>query len=1213
MSLKELFDKKRLKNDGNYSDDEIREVERTFSKISFDKKDKVIWLLAKEISWSYINWLSDWISWEVAQKNLNSLTDPNKKELLSFLKQKAVLLVQKTDEIDKITDIWKQNIAVIQWILLFLGYNRNNIKINWEFDEATFQALAQYQLYSDIYNYQSIWDGKVNFIITSKVIESLTKDLQIYEKNLQSDKKFQKKDSSSLQQNKSDLYKYQVSWKVISPQNTSRVGSIDVDPQKESQIVKMKSSELSTEILNKLNNAGQKEFAEKLEKMIFKKWAAYQLLWSLIQNDAQLFGDEKYYEWFSGWFRERSRALETAPIYFGKDVKNIIWKKQEDFSTALKAIYEAILKWDFNFAEQGFDYLDKYVFTMTDQEISSMIMNYQSNLWTPKYVWWFFISKDIIEKYIKKFDQWDVSSVFEFFSEVMKNQTYSDFMILGNTKTSVSTLDFFKNNFTKLQDKNTVNNFMQKQSITLFNKSFKYPSDIDYHNILEDYISSSKGKPNIDELMIMIKSKVLEKIEKQMLSSFPKNSQEYKLLNNFYNDRSFWTNLDRYWASYILKWLPLAVAAILVWAWVGIGSAALAWAVWVEWTLGTLGIWLAGQTLITTPVMTMVGWTLAGEWVSSTLDRLWDFDIWKESALYNTVFSILTPALGSLKNAIMSGKIWKTMASMQGSKFALHWVNLWSFVWEVGLNIWMDTLVFDGEFTPQEIVNATIFSLMNRAGRHSMIKKIWDEITFDNLLPPSKWWEIDAKTSKDSTKSKEKLSKPKDNPEDYKKRVKTSEKTRDYKIHDLESLTIQKIRANNEAENMNIIKRLEFLKKEVVILKEEVELSWNRDTLHEYQYKKDMVNNLEYKLKEALWVEKFTYLKEKNYLYSLDKITKDNINELNSMVFTMDRLYSEYLLSWDSNYISWEKGIIKKIYEYNQKIDMFKNIMWDEFLNVSKFLFNPVDWKHMKVFDDKIIPLKQAINILTLKWIKENDPQIKTKQEELSRELYNLRIIYGEKRIAEFMQSLNQRIERIYNRASWKQSQSEQNYSNSNEYRGKIERPESQKTPQQIKQQKIEKVSKMSLKQILDEISLLKRDIKKFLWNDVWEYWDIKVWINECKTTLEMSKKFYNANNPERAKNFYELWNKRIIDLQKCIVLVWEKVQDYFIYINRLKQIWDQQSIEDSQINPENINPKRFVQFNKEIDELIFLSKEIEALASNNNSKSKTDRIYAWF
>jgi len=302
---------------------------------------------------------------------------------------------------------------------------------------------------------------------------------------------------------------------------------------------------------------------------------------------------------------------------------------------------------------------------------------------------------------------------------------------------------------------------------------------------------------------------------------------------------------------------------------------------------------------------------------------------------------------------------------------------------------------------------------------------------------------------------------------------------------------------------------------------------------------------------------------------------------------------------------------MKKIFEYNRKLEMFKNVMWEDFSNVSRFLLDPISGKHMEAFDKKIIPLKQAINLLSAMWVKPNDPQMIEKTQELNRELYLLRNTYGEKRVADFMQSINQRIDRMNARSSWGQSSWEQSWSSS--YRAKTEKPQPQKTPEQMQNERVNRISKLSLQQIREEMLILKRDIKSFYW-DGKDRGYIEIEINECETTLEKAKKSYNDNDFWKGTRLFDIWKKRTEDLEKKLTNVYDKIQDYFVYTARIKEIWLDKDVQELQLDEKSINPTRFKQFISDVSNLKNMSQEIDKLAQNaTKSKPWTDRIYAWF
>ena len=883
-----------------------------------------------------------------------------------------------------------------------------------------------------------------------------------------------------------------------------------------------------------------------------------------------------------------------------------------------------------------------------------------------------------------------------------------------------------------------------------------------------------------------------------------------------------------------------------MWGAVWIWAAALAGAMWIESTLWALGIWLASQIAITTPAMAMIWWTLAWESFQENLSRLWNFDMWKESALYNTILTLVSPVVWALKQSILIGKLGKWAASMKWANFVLKSFNLAKFAGDVWLTVAMDTLIFDGEFTPQELVNATIFALVNRASNIRRVVKNWEKIDFESM------WKALWKSKSDIGDKPRQRTRPIEVPENY-------------RILELENLTLEKIKSNTDSQNVKIVKRVELLKRDLELLKREIDLSWNKDKIPEYEYKQNLLSKTEKLLEKSLWVDDFSYIKEQNILNSLDPVTRQNIETLNMLAKDIDSIFCKDLKQKDADTHSQMWETMKK---YWDKLEMFKNMMWDRYNELLHLLQKPVSETDMRKFEEKIIPLKQEINDLTARWVVPTDPKLARRQEELNRELYLLRNKYGEKRVAEFLQSLNQRLDKqfkaekqwtnekskenigyrilelenltveqiklntdaqnmkiverldllkqdikslekqvkswdkskqmellykkslaartesliketfgeeninyikmknklnslgktvkddlnylnaltltmdrllfehlhtvfekgdnldnsyifgengmsnklyIYNkklenfkktlgsdfnevsqfllnpiygkdikllekdipalkqtinilnmlktpannpqmvakqrelnnhidnlkrsygskrvedlmhlidqrvyktntRASWQQSQ-EQWFGNS--YRAKVERPkEAQKTQAQTERERVDRISRLSLQKIKDDMLILKRDIEKIYGSDK-SRWDIEVEINECKTTLQQAEKAFNENNFSKGTRFFELWTKRIEDLQKSLTNVYDKVQDYFVYTARLKEIWLSNDLKDLTLDNNSVNPARFKQFMNEVSWLKDKTQQIQKLADKaGNVKSWENRIYAWY
>lgn len=519
------------------------------------------------------------------------------------------------------------------------------------------------------------------------------------------------------EKNESLLRENKVSWYTV--QENDDVWGVNIDNERNEIVITEK--ELPEQAQKVLKNSISKlsETTKASLDTMLNKSKSYLLLYSLLLTETEanrssfneytswrvVFNNDKMKDWINTIFEsywKNINEIQENWLSWDEDLVNInIWKIEDLFSNIEEKLQDWSVEW-------------KTIFGI--KEIGRTDLH----------------ERDRYSEYKELFDKWWSEweyAVMQFMTTLMGREEYI------NIKTGMEFWFDFPETFEKERHDGEINSAFIDKQFTFYWETFDFPN-LEYQELVED---ARDDFSDTDYIKTHLKNEVLEEMKDSILKKFEWDEDKLKYINLYFDNTTFMDDLGDNWSTYVTK-TGLIWWAAMTWWW--------AWWVLLRWAASKL--WAASWILSTWAEVTWnilgmqaLSWTTAWviEWAS--IEDSFKSSIESEKLIWTWAMMILGWAVAKM----ISSVAWKWSAIWNKVTWANAWslrYNLWSVaieLWTISTSavwiLWVNNIILDWDFTPEEIVNALIIASGSRASRWVgksvdkswlSIKKVWDKI-----------------------------------------------------------------------------------------------------------------------------------------------------------------------------------------------------------------------------------------------------------------------------------------------------------------------------------------------------------------------------------------------------------------------------------------------------------------------------------------------------
>ena len=440
------------------------------------------------------------------------------------------------------------------------------------------------------------------------------------------------------------------------------------------------------ELKKKLWEALYKKFNEKLKLLSnLQVFMNYMKIYASINNDEDL--------WTFGYW---SNFYDEMPIF-------IKWAVFPSYDRLFGSLIKLTKEWKKKELKLLLNKLDDKSILSTLKNIDGqMIKDYDFFFWKHKEDTPLDTEKERSDllNMLKKWDKFDIE---KFFLDKMKTPDFVQSDVISNTQITWLDLNILSDGSLD-QAVKEIYSKLDKLSIYWKKVSLNVDKD-DLKDILEDLREDTAQmwkEQRMRYIYSMLIWKILNNNEDSVLNFVSWDIK--KKLKTYYDTVWFWNSFKQRWQSTIMKWIPIMWAVILT-DWI------VAW-VLPEWAM--LGWWWA-RFIARVATMQNIAWDmslllndqLTGK---NALKVAGNLEWYMHTAAYMVVFEIFAVANKTIWQTKTFQKIWWTLEKVGWKTInlknaSIYWLNVWSI-------LTIDTVIFDGEFTAEELMNVLIFGLL---------------------------------------------------------------------------------------------------------------------------------------------------------------------------------------------------------------------------------------------------------------------------------------------------------------------------------------------------------------------------------------------------------------------------------------------------------------------------------------------------------------------
>lgn len=696
--LRELIDSNIINvSKKNYSKEQIKKVWQYLS--SRDKSMVLHWI--KIDLYHKDKKVFDWINSDLRKENEYSIIR-NKENVATLNSLEKILEIhwikeKYADILKKLENTRKKPIAIIQICLNLLWYKDHywsEILVDWKFWQSSFYALTCFQFDSE--SYKEKW--KVDFVVSGLTLVAIKKDIENkYPSVISLFEKDRLKVSEMIHTKEYDKKDEDIDnklWKLDS-QVTSQTS---VESQDKSSWLEIKIPIDSLESLvdlilkNKLDNIDWK-ISNEIMNIISKKWKWYNQFW-----DCLLFDFEKKKKITSidnSKYSQITRFM-NRDIEYHDDFWDNIKKLKSDYDNYMNQLLTTINEEPIN-QDKLISIINqiKQLFISTKQILIDWIKS-----WIPEKDKDVFIViksfENAYDEHILWIENWDTNSIYSFFNDIFKNTDFIQNQIYSSFDLIDLDVEVYKNVLLTSTDEIQINNLVTSKKWLIFWKKFDIKQSnywkklIKYRDELPKEIDNDK---KLQLLTVFMMGEMLSENKDVILTKL--NDQEKKAFELYLESISDWNNIKHNWRIIALKFEILLSSILFTWIWVWWLLTRL----WLtSWVRGFVW-WVVAETAILTPTLTITWWLLDNKSKQQILSDLLDWDNYIKMLFFSSLSKAL---IWSLNNAILS---WSSWVKVIWNTFVCKWFQL--VLWTTVLT-WANSIVFDWEFTYQELLNCLV-------------------------------------------------------------------------------------------------------------------------------------------------------------------------------------------------------------------------------------------------------------------------------------------------------------------------------------------------------------------------------------------------------------------------------------------------------------------------------------------------------------------------
>lgn len=488
------------------------------------------------------------------------------------------------------------------------------------------------------------------------------------------------------------------------------------------------------ELLSRENIEISQELFDRYNDIVFRQWENFIMLWSILINESN-YSQMSQYEWFSWRINYWTKFINEDPIYAWNYGKLLFQYNINEFKWKVKELNEALVRWDEAKANEILDYIQTNIFWRLEKQLKRIVVNDNSD----DLPYWWALSVDFSKlwEYQERIRNWWPNEALEFVSEVLKKPEYVLFHLdwlttIQDKNWKIRDIDELNNILTSQSNTEEINIFFSENSIVIDWKIIKLPLDFDYTDTIKDIREESYKlfwwlKPDFIRQKFL--QEILDSVDPNTLKSV--EWENNSIFDTYFDHNWFIADLWRNWKEYTYKGSVVALTSLAtLWLWDlalwWVESWALIEAGGIWWMLAKFGLDVSILHTTATATSTVLEWW----WISDIQKWLSDPEWWWKTVAFMVIFWAVSKALEKVWWKIIDN--WKIDSANMMTKIALNGMNFWVEVWAV---LWVEYLVFDGEFTPEEVINATLFvwmlNIRNKVNWYVVMKS-----------PDNKWFRI---------------------------------------------------------------------------------------------------------------------------------------------------------------------------------------------------------------------------------------------------------------------------------------------------------------------------------------------------------------------------------------------------------------------------------------------------------------------------------------
>ena len=490
-------------------------------------------------------------------------------------------------------------------------------------------------------------------------------------------------------------------------------------------------SEIKASVLESIRSIDKDNTLQPLFDSFSKKANTYPLLWSIILAESQIHGEDK-----NGLGTNMWRWIQRDPVYKSW-VEWQIKTLQTEYQSLLSELTQAISSKDAAKIKTSLTKLNDHLSPTKNQLLMDNLANGLSEAkWSDEalhgnWLWDESLSVGQMQDMYKQFQQGDVASVYQFTSDKLEARDILTGMLVQSAKPDFSQWASFESivDMGKSAMTDKALNTLLWNSFEFMWEKFDMPGSVWrgliwtglFKDSYADSIQRMMKKTNeqwlsredtinyikqmfMADVVMQKEDEIIQKFSEKAQSGKPEDVQNLAMAEQFFKNKSLWTELGDNWQMYSLK-AATVYATMGAWAWFAGGLAEGLAARWATTGLGRLGLSLQNGPIISRAYqLGTIQTSLAAGTAISQLDpevfrdQMLSPKYWLEWTVLLGAFAWLQTGLNTLWIRVSSGMVASRAFTLSRDIIAGMGV--------IGVN----EVVFDGEFTVEEVVNTILFA-----------------------------------------------------------------------------------------------------------------------------------------------------------------------------------------------------------------------------------------------------------------------------------------------------------------------------------------------------------------------------------------------------------------------------------------------------------------------------------------------------------------------